>query len=643
MKTHVYTKWPTNRSTGFALPTVIITSVVLFAVLAAAVGVVASTATSLDTQYYEGLASDAAESGITMAESCLHQSGYRPTWSDAKPLTPATDCYGSTANGQPSTIVSGNNFQSTFSVPMPQISSNGSVTTTANGRVDLLRASTGQPWRTFTHASSQLNRYNDTPQIAGGAGWKDYGHNGYMLATNGTLYGWGDNSYGQLGDASVGSTATTPIVIQPPDNVTRIKRVFNSGQGATILCVIAATQSSGDQAYCRGSGQLGGATWQRFGLPGYLTAVDMVVQGYSNDTACVLASDQQAYCAGTSSNGSLGDAGTVDNTSVPMSAPTKFRLDEANPGPVTGSAASLTVRRIFTQDLFTCVIASDSQAYCAGINRYGQLGRSNFSTNVGVGSSVPGRVLIPGDPAVTDIRMPYHGADEGLFFQTQSGDVYMTGHNGYGTANDGAFTGSCAASSTVNCYSTPRKLTTGTFGAMISVGERGDDRHGICVISDEFNTNPRGLWCMGSNSYGQLGKACSDRASWGTSVPVTDSSGAAQQLNYQLNPEASYQMNSLTLLATSGDAYAAGDNTYGKLGTGAALGSCNSTFQRVQLPTGVHAVAIANADEYTTFILGDDGNVYAMGRNNNGQLGNGTFTDSNVPVLVNLPRQTLLY
>lgn len=43
------------------MPTVVITSVVTFASLVAAVAVLASTTSSLDIQYYEQLASDAVE------------------------------------------------------------------------------------------------------------------------------------------------------------------------------------------------------------------------------------------------------------------------------------------------------------------------------------------------------------------------------------------------------------------------------------------------------------------------------------------------------------------------------------------------------------------------------------------------------
>jgi alpha-tubulin suppressor-like RCC1 family protein len=110
-----------------------------------------------------------------------------------------------------------------------------------------------------------------------------------------------------------------------------------------------------------------------------------------------------------------------------------------------------------------------------------------------------------------------------------------------------------------------------------------------------------------------------------------------------MNDESRYQMNATAVITTLGNVYTAGDNRYGKLGTGGPLQTCNATFAKVQLPAGVKAKALANADEYTMFILGDNGKVYAVGRNNNGQLGDGTTTNRSTPVEVKVPRQETVY
>lgn len=633
---------------GFALPTVILVSVIMLIVLVTAVTAVGSITTSLAGQYYNQLAREAAESGLANASACLRASNYSPTWTNALPLKPNTGCAGENAPTVSPWVVSTGNVRTSFTVGLPEIGALGSVRVVAVGKVELVRGSNSQVWRTYTYTAAENSRYSASPQIAGGAGWKDLGHNGYMLASNGTLYGWGDNTGNQLGDESLGDIVSTPVQVVLPTGVSWVKKVFNSGQGASILCILATHTSLGDQIYCRGYGGIGGVTWQRFGLSTGLTALDMSLQGWGADGACVKASDLQAYCAGADNTGNLGSGSTSTNF-VPISAPTKFRLDLANPGPVSGSASSLTVQKVFTQDRYTCVIASDNQAYCAGDNNFGQLGQGHAYTDVvGLGKATPGRALIPGNIPVTEVVLTYHASREGIFYQLANGEIFMSGHNGEGTANDGEVGDSwndgwdCPGipSAVANCYFIPQAISSLGYGKILSIGERGDEQHAVCVLGINPSGPDSGLWCMGANDYGELGSG-----SCGGFVPwfVGSVSLGGEYVNYQINSEATYQMNSVAVITTLGNVYAAGDNSYGKLGRGSALTSCNSSFQKVLLPAGVKATALANGDEYTMFILGDNGRVYAMGRNNNGQLGDGTTIDRHTPVEVKLPRQEVVY
>jgi hypothetical protein len=83
-----------KKSQAFALPTVLIASIVLLTVLAVSVTATAAVRTVLKNQYYIQLAQVAGESGVAYAKACLAANGNIPQWTDAKPLTPATDCYG---------------------------------------------------------------------------------------------------------------------------------------------------------------------------------------------------------------------------------------------------------------------------------------------------------------------------------------------------------------------------------------------------------------------------------------------------------------------------------------------------------------------------------------------------------------------
>jgi len=83
-----------NSSRAFALPTVLIASVVLLSILAVSVTATASVRTTLKNQYYAQLAQVAGEAGVAFAKACLAASGNVPQWTNAKPLTPSTDCSG---------------------------------------------------------------------------------------------------------------------------------------------------------------------------------------------------------------------------------------------------------------------------------------------------------------------------------------------------------------------------------------------------------------------------------------------------------------------------------------------------------------------------------------------------------------------
>jgi hypothetical protein len=83
-----------RTSKAFALPTVLIASIVLLMVLAVSVTATAAVRTTLQNQYYVQLAQVAGESGVAYAKACLAANGNVPQWTDAKPLTPATDCSG---------------------------------------------------------------------------------------------------------------------------------------------------------------------------------------------------------------------------------------------------------------------------------------------------------------------------------------------------------------------------------------------------------------------------------------------------------------------------------------------------------------------------------------------------------------------
>jgi alpha-tubulin suppressor-like RCC1 family protein len=87
-------------------------------------------------------------------------------------------------------------------------------------------------------------------------------------------------------------------------------------------------------------------------------------------------------------------------------------------------------------------------------------------------------------------------------------------------------------------------------------------------------------------------------------------------------------------VGSDGKTYAWGSNNIGQLGNGTTTDSNVPVL--VTLPTGVTFTQVS-AGESHSLAVGSDGNTYAWGYNGLGQLGNGSNTDSNVPVQVTLP------
>jgi Tfp pilus assembly protein PilX len=171
------------RSKGFALPTVLIASVVLLTVLAVSVTATAAVRTSLKTQYYTQLAQAAGEAGVAYAKACLAESENTPEWDDTTPLKPNTDCSGTAIPGADDTVMTNGNIRSKFSVGSPTLDSDGKAVTIPNsGFVEVIRTSNGSVWRTYTQPSAQAAVVPDlcSGQSASSLGW----NNAYVVSAS---------------------------------------------------------------------------------------------------------------------------------------------------------------------------------------------------------------------------------------------------------------------------------------------------------------------------------------------------------------------------------------------------------------------------------------------------------------------------
>lgn len=774
---------PARYQRAFALPTVLIASIILLTVLLSSVTAVSSIRTALNDQYYNQLAQEAAESGVAFATACLKGNGYVPTWG-ANPLKPNTDCTGTVVGGLSPYVLNKSGVQTSFSVPAPTTGTGGFVQVNATARLDRIRTSSSTVWQSYNQSIVNIVKYSDAPKISGGAGWKDNGHLGAIMSTSGQVYGYGANSLGQVLGVTSPAAVALPYKMALPPGVNRVTQIKSSGQGASFICIIG----DNSRVYCQGAAGAGEdglmATtmgWQEFGPGVPYNAVDMYIKGYGPDGMCVLTDTQRAYCAGENYFGTVGNGDTTYSI-YKISNPQEFVVKDSG-------GTKLTLKKVYMFDDITCAITTASDLYCVGLNWYGQI--AGASTN-GTGNGSYATVVkypMPAGRKVQDVVSSYHGSSNTMHVLATDGTIWSSGlynngelGNGQTSGNTGAtqtpalFTDSnvtyatgsifwnqqsnrcidnynglavpgnkiqlfdCAGPNTGQnwVYGSNRQLT--NLGTGMCLDDPGNSSNpgtylqlytcngtpaqqfvlkdgigiyhpssGLCADAlnggtangtviqlwtcgaGTPNTNPAqrfttwqgingwkgmiagtdhfcamrqdqwsGMWCAGSNVYGQLANISSTgnnfpSPSW-TCQPIAGSGVQMFNVNLpnnvavdvtKLSSEWQQQFLSTMVIGTDGKVYGSGRNQYGKLGNGALGDPANDyrqcTTVQFALPAGVTAVDMSTRDEYTTYVLGSDGKIYAAGRNNNGQVGDGTTTDRLTPVEVQVPRSSISF
>jgi len=132
------------------------------------------------------------------------------------------------------------------------------------------------------------------------------------------------------------------------------------------------------------------------------------------------------------------------------------------------------------------------------------------------------------------------------------------------------------------------------------------------------------VWATGSNDAGELG--IGNKTEKNKPVAVTKTWGSKKVKQVSAGRYVSY------FLLETGEVYAAGNGYYGQIGDG------SNTDRTKPVPVsetwGNEKVASVNAGQYSGFFLLENGEVYAVGENTEGELGDGTKIDKNKPVKV---------
>ena len=193
---------------------------------------------------------------------------------------------------------------------------------------------------------------------------------------------------------------------------------------------------------------------------------------------------------------------------------------------------------------------------------------------------------------------------------SSDGTVWSWGNNAYGQLGNGKF---------INCPSPVKVVLFGNNPLTDIVAIAARENRSLALKKDGT------VWAWGSNLFGQLGN--------GESGPGTDKPYAIQVKGIsQIIAIAVGDTHSMAL-TKDGRIWAWGANTNGRLGDGTSILRKTPVLVKNELATNTltNINAIAAGDNHS-MALRNDGIVLAWGKNDSGQLGDGSTSDRFVPI-----------
>ena len=359
------------------------------------------------------------------------------------------------------------------------------------------------------------------------------------------------------------------------------------------------------------------STYTPSAVAGLSGVVDVAV-GYSNK--CALLSDSTVKCWGSNYSGQLGN-GTYTDSPVPVI--------------VTGLTNVVSLAAGHTH---VCAVLSDSTVKCWGNNFSGQLLNDVF-TRINTPTLISGLTNVASVSAgngqtcalLNDDKVKCWGNNSSgqLGDQTaayKSFPYLVSGVNNILAMTTG-FRHSCIllADQTVQCWdgnggylgngTDNKSVTPVAVSSLSNVDAISAGGTHTCALLGNATVQ-----CWGANSQGQLGNGNTTSSN----VPVAVSGLAANALQISISDSHS------CAVLSNGTAQCWGYNFYGQLGNGANIASSIP----VTVSGGLtNVIAIESSPQHVCALLGD-ATVRCWGENSQGQLGNGSTTNSNVPVVV---------
>ncbi len=323
----------------------------------------------------------------------------------------------------------------------------------------------------------------------------------------------------------------------------------------------------------------------------------------------ILKSDDSLWAFGDNQYGQLGNGKSGDD------------VVELNPVQVmTAEGRPMTeVDQVSAGTSHTMIVKKGGTLWAVGRNNKGQLGDGSL-----VDKKNPVQVLTsPEGPAITEVAQVSAGNTHTMILKA-TGDLWAVGNNAQGQlGND---------DSMLRDKLNPVQIMTAAGEPMAEVDQVSAGGFHSMILKKNSN-----LWGTGFNFAGQLGDGTSrNRKQKPVQVmekPLGADPARAMTEIDQVSTGVSYTI----ILKKNGTLWGTGHNEYGQLGDNTQDNRANPVqVLTAPLPEGraMTEVDQVSAGYNHSMILKENGSLWAVGKNDHGQLGDGSTTNKKTPVQV---------